>query len=243
MLSFLREQSGGNLSAEKQEKQTVPVEGVAKGAETPQEQEYFTVAAHGSRTRKSTIFLAVFFIIGMLCLWFMIRKSTPHAASAETVDAEETKLEAAVARLTGVESEVFSNMDGLVKKFYEFSDVLQVQVSELVKNPFKLELLLPEFKEEPVVETAGPEIDSLALLRQRMLQKTRNMELLSIMRTDQGDCCMIGSRILYEGDRIDDFKVSVISDYFVKLKWDPEDGNALTGAQPEVVEIVLKLSN
>jgi len=239
MLSFLKDQNDGNLPTEKQHQHAAPFEGAAKGAETPQEQEYFTVATHESRTRKSTVVLAVFFIIGMLCLWFMIRKSAPKAASAETVSTEEAKLEAAVTRLTGVKSEVFSSMDGLVKKFYEFSDVLQVQVSELVKNPFKLQLDPPEIKEEPVIEATGPQVDSLALLRQRMIQETKDMELLSIMRTDQGDCCMIGSRILYEGDRIGDFKVSVIGDDLVKLKWDPEDGNA----QPEVVEIVLKLSH
>jgi len=239
MLSFLKDQNDGNLPTEKQEKQAAPFQGAAKGAETPHEQEYFTVAAHERRTRKSTVILAVFFIIGMLCLWFMIRKSAPKAASAETVNAEEAKLEAAVARLTGVKSEVFNSMDGLVKKFYEFSDVLQVQVSELVKNPFKLELDPPEINEEPIIEATGSQVDTLALLRQRMIQKTKDMELLSIMRTDQGDCCMIGSRILYEGDRVDDFKVSVIGDDLVKLKWDPEDGNV----QPEVVEIVLKLSH
>ncbi len=240
MLSFLRDQNGGTLPEEQQEKQNAPIQGTANGVGKPQEQEFFTVAAHGSRTRKSTIVLAVFFIIGMLCLWFMIRKSTPQAASAETTNTEEAKLEAAVARLTGVKSEVFNSMDGLVKKFYEFSDVLQVQVSELVKNPFKLELFQPEVKKEPVIETKGPDVQEL--LRQRMLQKTRDMELLSIMRTDKGDCCMIGSNILYEGDRIDDFKVVVISDNSVKLKWDPENTDTNAGNQPEVVEIVLKLS-
>jgi len=241
MLSFLRDQNDGTLPTEKKEKQAAPFEGAVKGAETPQEQEFFTVAAHGSRTRKSTVVLAVFFIIGMLCLWFMIRKSAPKAASAETVNAEEAQLEAAVARLTGVKSEVFNSMDGLVKKFYEFSDVLQVQVSELVKNPFKLELSKPEIKQEPVIETKGP--DNQALLRQRMIQKTKDMELLSVMRTDRGDCCMIGSRILYEGDRIDDFKVVVIGDNSVKLKWDPDSTDPMASSQPEVVEIVLKLSH
>jgi hypothetical protein len=239
MLSFLRDQNGSTLPEEQQEKQNIPVN-AANGVERPQEQEFYTVSAHKNRTRKSTVVLSIFFIIGMLCLWFMIRKSTPQAASAETTDVEGAKLEAAVSRLTGVKSEVFNSMDGLVKKFYEFSDVLQVQVSELVKNPFKLELFPPEVKKEPVIETEGPDLQ--ALLRQRMLQKTKDMELLSIMRTDKGDCCMIGSSILYEGDRIDDFKVTVISDNSVKLKWDPENADANSGDQPEVVEIVLKLT-
>ena len=55
------------------------------------------------------------------------------------------------------------------------------------------------------------------------------LQLLSIMQSDQGNCCMINDRILYEGDSIRGFKVCRIGDSFVKLKY-------------EDVEIVLKLS-
>jgi preprotein translocase subunit SecG len=131
MLSFLREQSGVQSSSGKGD----TAMGSANGAESRQEEKYLTVEAHERRTRRSTILLAVLFIAGLLCLWFMIKKSTPSAALAVTNKNEETRLETALARLTGFKSEMFNGMDEIVKKFYEFSNVLQVQVSELAKGP------------------------------------------------------------------------------------------------------------
>ncbi len=48
-------------------------------------------------------------------------------------------------------------------------------------------------------------------------QQTESMQLLSIIQSDEGNCCMIDDSILYEGDSIRSFKVSQISDSFVKL--------------------------
>ncbi|MGD8501696.1 MAG: hypothetical protein PVJ86_13675 [Phycisphaerales bacterium] len=239
MLSFLREQGNANLPAQKPDAASGAPGDVA---ETSQEQEYLTVAAHGKRARKSTTLLAVLFIMGLLCLWFMIKKSTPQVASAAAVDAEQTQVEAAIARLTGVKSEMFSSMDEIVRKFYEFSDVLQVQVGELVKNPFRLETFLAGLKEEPDVEIKAPEIDAEKLWQQQIRQKADSMELLSIMKTDQGTCCMIGNNILYEGDSTKDFTVRQIGDSFVKLEWDSKRDDGRLGAQPDNVEIILKLS-
>ena len=117
MLSFLREQSNGDVPEEKPGTAVESAQG--DDAEKSQEQEYLTVAAPGKRTRKSTIFLAVLFIIGLLCLGYMIKKSTPQAASAASDVTEETQLEAAITRITGVKSEMFSSMDEIVNKFYE----------------------------------------------------------------------------------------------------------------------------
>jgi len=55
------------------------------------------------------------------------------------------------------------------------------------------------------------------------------MQLLSIMQTQQGYCCIIDDGILYEGDSIKGFKVCQISDSTVSL----ESGD---------LEITLKLS-
>ena len=137
MLSFLREQGGADVPSRKED---VPAGKTSSGDGGPSQEQYLTVADSVGRTRKSTILLAILFIAGMLCLWFMIQKSTPNAAVAVTVDTEETQVEAALARLTGFKSELFKRMDEIVKKFYEFSDVLQVKVSELAKNPFSLEI-------------------------------------------------------------------------------------------------------
>ena len=241
MLSFLREQGNGDLPAQKPD--TAVESAPGDGNEEPKEQEYLTVAASGKRTRKSTILLAVLFIIGLLCLGYMIKKSTPQAASAASDVTEETQLEVAIARLTGVKSEMFNSMDGIVRKFYEFSDVVQIKVGELVKNPFKLELFSANVKEEPRIEIKVPEIDTGMVRQQQIRQKAKEMRRLSIMQSDQGNCCMIGDKILYEGDYIRDFMVRQIGDDFIKLEWNPSRNNGSLSTQSEPVEIMLNLSD
>ena len=127
MLSFLRERGLEDSLPQKPSATTgrTTTDSV-KGA---QEQEYLTVAAQEGRVRKGTILLVVLFSAGLLCLWFMIKKSTPQTASAETVSTEESQIEMAITRLIGVRSEMFSRMDEVVKKFDEFSDVQQVNVN------------------------------------------------------------------------------------------------------------------
>jgi len=240
MLPFQKEQGGGNLPAQKPNAAAARAPG--DGSEKSQDQVYLTVAEHGKRTRKSTTVLAVLFIIGLLCLGFMIKKIAPQTASAVTDQTEGTQIEAAITRLTGVKSEVFGRMDEIVRKFYEFSDVLQVGVSELVKNPFKLELLLAGVKEAPEAAGMVPEIDVETLWRRQIQQKAKGLKLSGIMQTGRGNCCMIGSDILYEGDSVEGFKVRQIGDSLVKLEWEPKRDERRLGAQSESVEIVLRLS-
>jgi hypothetical protein len=192
-------------------------------AEKTQKQQYLSVEAHGKNVRKTTMLLAVLFVIGLLCLWFMIKKSSPQTATAASADAEKTQIEMAIARLTGAGSEMFNRMDQIVKKFYEFSDVQQVRVYELAKNPFEHQIFLANVDENS--DTKEVDIDTESMLR----QQTRNMQLLTICQTGEGNCCMIDDDILYEGDTIRGFKVCRITDTFVRL-------------ESEGVEIVLKLS-
>lgn len=239
MLSFLREQGNGNLPTK--QSQAVGETTPADGAEKPQEQQYLTVATHEKRTRKSTMLLAILFIMGLLCLGYMIKKSTPKTTTAAPDNAQDQELESAISRLTGVESETSHNTNTIVNKFFEFSDVLQVKVGELVKNPFKLDVAA---KEEPRVEIKVPEIDAEMAKQRQIRQEAKEMQLLSIMQSDRGRgrCCMIGDKILYEGDYIKDFKVRQIGDNFVKLEWDPDRNNGSSDNQPEAVEILLNLS-
>jgi hypothetical protein len=119
--------------------------------------------------------------------------------------------------------------------------VLQVEVGELVKNPFKLELAATKV-EEPRVEIKVPEVDAEMVKQRRIRQEAKEMKLLSVMQSDRGRCCMVGDKILYEGEYIKDFKVCQIGNSFVKLEWDPERKSGTSGDQPEAVEIMLNLS-
>ncbi len=227
MLSFLRDQSLEDLPAQKKIDATAG-KAPGDGTEKSQESEYLTVASHGKQVRKSTTLLAVLFIIGLLCLWFMIKKSTPKAASAAAGKTEDTLIETAIARLTGVKSAMFNRMDEIVGKFYEFSDVPQVKVNELAKNPFELETFSTNLEKKPSAEGKGNEIDANKLWQQ-MRRRSQGMQLWSIMQSNQGNRCMINDKILLEGDSIKGFKVRQIGDIFVKL-------------ESNGVEIVLKLS-
>ena len=240
MLTFQKEQSVGNMPA--QGPNAAKGSSPGDGSEKSQDQHYLTVAEHGKRARNSTVVLAVLFILGLMGLWFMIKKSTPQAASAAEDQTERVQIEAAITRLTGFKSEVFGRMDEIVRKFYEFSDVLQVQVSELAKNPFRLEMFLAGAEEEAQPTNMVPEIDVENLWRQQIQEKAKGLELSSIMQTGRGNCCMVGSDILYEGDSVEGFKVREIGDTFVKLEWEPKGDERLFGAQSESVLIVLRLS-
>lgn len=228
MLSFLRDQNPEDLPG--QDAKNKKATGAGDGAnDKPQEPEYLTVAAQGKRTRKSTTLLAVLFVIGLVCLWCMIKKSTPETASAATADTEQTLIETAIARLTGVKSEMFSRMDEIVKKFYEFSNVPQVKVDELSKNPFELETFLASLKRDTDSDGGDNKISAELLWQQQIKLKSKGMQLLSIMQSDHGNCCMIDDRILYEGHTINGFKILKIGNNFVKL-------------ESEGVQIELKLS-
>jgi hypothetical protein len=131
-------------------------------------------------------------------------------------------------------------MDEIVNKFYEFSEVLQVQVNELAKNPFELEVFLANLKRKP--DEKIPEIDPETIRQQQIRQKSRQMQLVSIMQSEQGTCCMIDNKILYEGDLIRDFRVRQIGGNYVRLGWNPKGDDMQSQAQSDNVEIILKLS-
>jgi preprotein translocase subunit SecG len=218
MLSFLRDQSLEDLPAQQKadaatEADKPPVDEAEKSQS--QESEFLTVTSDGKRVRKTTTLLAILFVIGLLCLWFMIKKSTPNAASAANGNTEDTLVETAIARLTGVKTEMFGRMDEIVGKFYEFSEVPQIEVNELAKNPFELETISGSFNSG--IENKA---DARMLWQQQLRQNSKGMQLWSIMQTHQGNRCMINDEILGEGDSIKGFEVIQIGDSFVKLESD-----------------------
>jgi len=237
MLSFLREQGLGNLTPQK--RATNGGRADREAPEDAQGQEYLTVAAQSKNVRKSTMMVVVLFCVGLLGLWFMIKKSQPQAALAAPAESEETQIEMAITRLTGVSTEMFSRMDQIVQKFYEFSDVFQVSVSELVKNPFELEMFLSNLMGKLDPKEPEVEINPEKIRQQQIRQKANDLKLASIIKSEQGRCCMINGRIFWEGDLINGFKIAQIGDTSVRIEWNGED-NAPTSPS-QTVEIVLKL--
>jgi preprotein translocase subunit SecG len=187
-----------NLPGEPQDK--------LSGENTDISQGYLTVADRKGQLRQSTYLLLALFVIGIFCLFFMIKKSSPSAASAQNPSAEksqQTKIEAAIAKITGIHSQVFSSLGKIVKKFYEFADFEQVNVSELAKNPFRREDITPNIR-------AGNE-------RFESVINQGELDLLTIMSDEKGICCMINDKLLRKGDMINGLTVEEITVNFVIL--------------------------
>jgi len=234
MLSFMREQvigpaqQGNDPSARSTE-----LPGTLSAS--PSEQ-YLTVA-HKKRARKSNYVLMILFCAGMLILWVMIKKSTPQSAAAAV--SGDTQIETLLNKIAGVRLEMFSNLDEIAERFYKFADVQQVE--GLVRNPFKAELLYGNFGQAVSAKSSNYGVYPESAKQGEQERDTGHMQLLSIMTSDERNCCMIDDRILYEGDSIKGFKVQQIGANFVKLEQEAaNDPNSSKGDAR--TEIVLKLS-
>jgi len=170
--------------------------------------DYLTVSGHSQKLRQSTILLLALFGVGVLGVWFMIKKTTPVQAAAANDD--QANLDAAIAQLSGMQSEVNNQMNSVVGRFYQQSSIGQIGVDELKKNPFKREMgsgLIDEEKDRQK--------------RQALLSAaTAKLQLWSITATPRGVCCMIDDKVLYVGDTINGMTVKGISDNTVQLEQD-----------------------
>jgi hypothetical protein len=99
MLPFMREQRLEDLTGPKPpaEAGNIP----APSNEAAGGQQYLTVASRSRQVRKNTIQLAVLFGIGLLCLFFMIKKTSPQSAAAKVTNPEDAKIEMAISRFGG----------------------------------------------------------------------------------------------------------------------------------------------
>ncbi len=191
-----------------------------------EDEQYLTIGPKGQDTRKSTYILIGLFCIGMLCLLYMIKKAKPEKASASLSGDKEVKIEKAIARITGVKSQISESMGEIVDKFYRFSNMQQVEVNDLAKNPFQRQTSLPA---EGLMKQVDSNVDPELIRHRKLQEKASEMHLLSIMESEEGNCCMIEDKVLYEGESIEEFKVKRIMDNSVILK-------------SEGVEVTLRMS-
>ncbi|MHC4741463.1 MAG: hypothetical protein ACYS8Z_06105 [Planctomycetota bacterium] len=235
MLSFLRDSGFDDLPAEKD---TAAGAGSGDGKPGDGGQDYVEVTTNAGRVRRSTTLLAILLVVGLGCIWYMMKSTSPQPAGAAT-DANTTDIERAIVHITGAKTEMFGKMGDLVGKFNEFSDVPQVEVDELVKNPFELETVAAADAGEaqPVVV-----VDHLSVRRNKAQKQADELELLTIMQSGGRSSCMIDNRFLSEGDRIGDFTVGKIESDSVKLLYSPEGEADSSQGVSEKVEIILKLT-
>ncbi len=209
MLSFLKDDR--HKPAEGQTTET-PVQAPATetNGQVSHENDYLVPAEHGKSVKQSTYVLIALFVIGALCVWFMIKKTTPKNASAAP-NPEEAKIEAAISQLTGIQTEMTTKVDDIVGRFSQISTVDQVDVAELKKNPFRRDII-PGLLAEP---SPG---EQESLKREQIQREAGKLQLFSIMSSPGGNCCMINDRILSVGQTIDNFTVKQITSRVVDLE-------------------------
>ncbi len=199
------------LSFQKDEQNTV-VENIQADQEPQQQagitkqEDYLTVASHGKKLRQSTMTLAILFAVGALGVWFMIKKTVPASANAAP-NQDQVQLEAALAQINSVQSEVTTQMDSVVGRFNQFGNVDQIAVEELKKNPFKREF--GDVQED--IDTNKLADNELKFLQDKAYRQVQQLELWSITSTPKGKCCMVNTKLLYEGDSIDEMVVKTIN--------------------------------
>lgn len=180
---------------------------------SPKQQDYLTVASRDSKIKRGTIVLVILFAVGLLYVLLMIKKSSPSTAVGQMTN-EESRIESAIAQLTGLKLGIGGQIDQIVRRFNQFSDVKKLQVEQLQKNPFVREKYLPASGLGS--EEAGSDVGTEAL-NSELARQVESMQLFSIMHSAEGNCCMIDDKLLYEGDKIGGFEVCRISQYTVEL--------------------------
>lgn len=206
MLSYLKEEKNIPASSD------MPEDGNA----TSNAQDYMTVSGHGQKVRQSTLVLVILFGAGALVLWFMVKKTTPAAANAETSQ-DQTQLETALVQLSTMQSEMDSKMNAVAGRFYHFNNVDQVSVDELKKNPFKRDLSFSVGSDSNGQDNLQSQ--QLEQIQQEAQVIAMGLELWSITATPKGVCCMIDDKVLYVGDTYKEMKVEVIEDNMVTLMY------------------------
>jgi len=175
-------------------------------------EDYMTVTGQGQKVRQSTIVLVALFAVGALGVWFMVKKTAPAAANAEPSQ-DQVQLETALAQLNTMQAEMDSQMNSVAGRFSKFSNVDQVGVEELKKNPFNRR------DAESGLNTPGVGPQLQEQIHQEAQVIAMGMELWSITATPKGMCCMVDDKVLYQGDTYKKMTVTSITENTVTLDY------------------------
>lgn len=214
MLSYIRESQTEALGQED------PDDQASRGAgESDSDAAFLTVSGRDQTVRKSTAFVTALFIIASIGLLLMAKKSHVQSTGATPAQDSQAQIEMAINRVTGVSSEMTLRMDEIVQKFSEFSDVSQVKVDDLNKNPFQLVMVPTEVEAKDEVPPPDKQVASLL---QRFNVEKETLSLVSIIQSESSNCCMINGVLLEAGQPVNAFMVEDIQADHVRLVWQPD---------------------
>lgn len=182
----------------------IKVDQVDEDFEGSDESEYLTTSVGNSNVKRNTMILAAIFAIGAGALLLMIKNATPQQASAAQMAKPNNEIELAIAKLSGIKAEIFNKMDGIAKKFDEFSNVEQINVGQLKRNPFRFQF-------------SGNLRGSIS--SNRNVKNTTGFFVLdSVIESEDGNFCMIDGQVYNEGDTVSGYEVKKVGRDFVRLE-------------------------
>jgi preprotein translocase subunit SecG len=214
MASYIRESQTEAIGQEG------PDDHAAGGAGGPDpDATFLTVSGRDKSVQKSTAFVTALFITASIGLVLMAKKSHVQSTGATPAKDSQAQIEMAINRVTGVSSDMTLRMDEIVQKFSEFSDVSQVKVAELNKNPFELVITHAEkdIKDEIVPQDAQVK----SLLKQLDVER-KALSLISIIQSESNTSCMINGVFVKVGEPVNGFVVEKIQADHVQLVWQPD---------------------
>lgn len=167
--------------------------------------EFLTTSVDQASVKKSTMILIAIFIVVAGSLMLMIKSATPQSATAAQATQTDNQIEIAIAKLSGIKADIFSKMDDIARKFEEASDIEQVEVSQLKKNPFGSNFLANSVRKSRQSNNSGS-----------------YFQLDSIIQSDDGNFCMIDGDVYNQGDTVQSYLVKEIGKDFVRLVSDSD---------------------
>lgn len=170
-------------------------------------QDFLVPSSSGKKVKYTTIILGVVFLIGAASLFLMIKKIGPSDAQAAPSQ-EELKIESAIQKLSGSKAAITGKMNAIVDRISRLTDVDQISVEDLKRNPFVLDN-----------SYSGVDVSDL-------IDKKRTgdggLSLWSVMDTGNQMRCIINGRAYNVGDQVGEYNVKSITEKYVEL--DAGDG-------------------
>jgi preprotein translocase subunit SecG len=234
MLSYIRESQTEALGKGNSDDQALGGAG-----ETANDATFLTVSGRDKSVRKSTAFLTALFIVASIGMLLMAKKSHVRSTVATPAKDSQAQIEMAINRVTGVSSEMTLRMDEIVQKFSEFSDVSQVKVADLNKNPFELVQMAADVETK---DEAPPQDEQVTSLLRQFNAEKETLSLVSIIQSESSNCCMINGVLLEVGQPVNAFTVEDIQADHVQLLWQP-DGHVAKTLPHDVRTVTLALKD
>jgi hypothetical protein len=165
---------------------------------------------------RGTLAMFIIMVVGAATLFFMYRQTGPKSAGAAVTQETATAHQTISTFLSGGDASVKSmekllrNTEKIVQQFVKYPSRTQIPLSDLRTNPFR------QHEEVAAKAGTGPTSEEVEKARREKmrgeaLKAVQELQLQSIMFSDNRKACMINNSLYREGQQVGDFTIEKIS--------------------------------